>query len=436
MKQGTKIEDTKKLLNTMTKKVNYITPLAWIKVTIVCVFSSMGQGVWAVEVLTLKDIYAASLSYHPSQQNNLIDLDIANNDVAVERAASLPTIDLSSNVVASNRSGTDYEEIKLSIKQPIYNRPNADKLKIALIDTEIAKQKHQEAKQALLLEIADIYTQVLIQTDKEKLIKQALKEAQILHKIVARAVELEQKAPLELYRAVADVADKQASLITSTSHKKRLQHELMNYIETPVNDVQVVVFSSDEFAVVMDNKLRIHPALTRALLEQRRAKLAMAMAQSANHPTVDLTVDFSHRNTSSVLQTQASGENRATLSMNWNLFNGHANRYTNDNAYKRLLQKEHEYDRIAADINQKIMATEALIVASKSKLEALNKAIAAQQHAVQTVEKSWQLGLVNIGEIQTQYSTLYETQMQVFTEQRTIDLEQLRLLFLTGALDS
>ena len=301
----------------------------------------VGQVASASEVVTLEKLYGASPQFHPNQQNSLPSLDIAKNDVALEKVASLPNINLSTDIVDSSSDGSDYEEVKLSVQQPLYNRANTYKLKIA-------EQKYIEDKQPLLIEIADIYTQVLIQKKKQTLIEQVLKEAKILHK----TVQLDQKPSIDLYRAAADVADKQASLIASNGKKQQLIHQLMSYLETPMDTMDVIDFAAADFSQQSD-KQNQHPTLQCLLLEQKQLAVVITAAQHASVPTVGLVFELSHRNSSSILQSQTNDEVRGTVSLNWNLYNGNANRYKTNNAKTRATQNTNEYKAMQAEVGKK-----------------------------------------------------------------------------------
>ena len=391
--------------------------------------------------VSLQSIYTQSLHHYPLEKNTTIDKRVAQNAIEVARSAWYPRVDVNIAGVDSDNDDSDYREGKVSIKQT-YSRSALYKVDEAQAGLVVAKWRNTEQRQSLFIEIAEIYTQALIQTQQQELAKQSLVESETMHKVTKKTVELDQRPLLDLLRAQADVEEKRAELIEAQNAQKDTINQLLQYI--PESKVQIDLrpfdlrpFNFTDFASKMNNQNLKHPSLHRLSYEEIQSQHALEVERSGYYPTVDLVLDLSERHSYSRLQAKdiAVNESRVTLLFNWTIFQGFATSYSVDSARQKVMRKVNEQALAQLNLDKQISQAESSIMSSQQRLQALEKVLLSREQSVTTAEKSWKLNLIDVTDVQTEYSALQQTKLDIYTLQRTLDMEQLRLLFLTGKLN-
>ena len=417
-----------------------------------CIRNHFGQFFWLIllllcagvtsaaemPTLTLKDLYAQSLLYFPNEKNAAIDERIGQNAIATARGQWYPRVDLSINGVDSDNNDSDYREAKASLRQRLYDRASLLQINAAKTALQVTQWHNVEQRQALFIEIAEVYVAALIQAEQEKLAWQSLRESETLLRMTQKAVELQQKPLLDRLRAEADVAEKQAQLIEAQNLKQDTMKQLRSYLPVSKSPFTLQVFVPTDFADAQKTSLDYVNAasLQRLQLAQEQARQNLAIERSAYYPSAELLWELSQRYSYSRLQSKdvRVDESRFTLSLHWNVFQGFATAYAVDNAQQRIGRAANEYHLAQLNLEKKISKTKALISSIEQGLQALKKVMLARQRSLQTIEKSWLLHLVNVAEVQVETSALAEVKLQIYTQQRNRDMEKLRLLFLMGQL--
>ena len=404
-----------------------------------CAFMILASIVLAEEqrLLSLKLIFTQSLQYYPLEKNAAIDEHIAQNDIELARGTWYPRVDLAVDEVESDNDDNDYREGRISIRQTVYNQSALYTIDEAEASLNVAKWQNTEQRQLLLIEIAEIYTQALIQTQQEQLAKQSLAESEILHKVTKKAVELDQKPLLDLLRAQADLEEKRAELIEAQNAKEDIRNQLLQYIPEVNTLIELQPFNFQDYASKTNVQGLNHPSLYRLSNEEAQLQSALEVERSAYYPSVDLVWDLSQRRSHSSLEAKdvTVQESRVTLSLNWNLFQGFATSHSEDSARQKIVRKINERALAELNLAKQISQVESSIMSDQQSLQALEKVLLFRQQSVTTAEKSWELNLINITDVQTEYSALQQTKLDIYTLQRTLGMEQLRLLFLTGKLN-
>ncbi len=404
-----------------------------------CSFMVLVSIVFAEEqrLLPLQSIYSQSLQYYPLEKNAAIDEQIAQNEIDLARGTWYPRVDLYVDEVESDNDDNDYREGKISLSQTIYNRSALYAMAAAQAALNVTKWQNIEQRQSLFIEIAEIYTQALIQTQQEELANQSLTESEILYKVTKKAVELDQKPPLDLLRAQAELEEKRAELIEAQNARKDMNNQLLQYIPEPKFQIDLQPFSFKDFASKINSESVNHPSLYRLSYEELESQNVLEIERSGYYPSVDLVWDLSQRRSHSSLEGKdvAVNESRVTLSLNWNLFQGFATAYSEDSAQQKVARKVNERALAKLNLLKHVSQVESSITSDQQNLQALQKVLLFRQQSVTTAEKSWRLNLIDVIDVQAEYSALQATKLDIYTLERTLDMEHLRLLFLTGKLN-
>ena len=404
-----------------------------------CTFMILASIVFAEEqrLLSLQSIYTQSLQYYPLEKNAAIDEQIAQNDIELARGTWYPRVDFAIDEVESDNDDNDYREGRISIRQTVYSRSALHTMDKARAGLAVARWQNIEQRQSLLIEIAEIYTQALIQTQQEQLAKQALAESEILHKLTKKAVELDQVPLLDLLRAQADLEEKRAELIEAQNAKEDIRNQLLQYIPEFNTLIELQPFNFQNYASEANAQGLNHPSLYRLSYEETQLQGALEVERSAYYPSIDLLWDLSQRRSHSSLEEKdiSVNESRVTLSLSWNLFQGFATAYSEDSAQQKIARKVNEQALAKLDLLKQISQVESSIMSDQQNLQALEKVLLFRQQSVTSAEKSWRLNLIDITDVQAEYSALQQTKLDIYTLERKLDMEQLRLLFLTGKLN-
>lgn len=386
-----------------------------------CFLSQVGYGE------NLLQIYDIAVKNDATLQAAQATYAAAKEALPISRANLLPSINLSaSSTLNLPKNSTRYNSngYTLTLTQPIFNLSAWFDLKQTDIAVKQAFITFEQAKQTLIVTVAQDYFNILEAQDKlrytEKYlaqIKQRLDQAEQMYKVGLKAYTDVQTAKASYESAKADVVSAQNAVANAFAELTTITGREIQHI-TPLNPKFPLLTPQPDQAepwVRMAEKSNLQYLSDRLAAESQQAGITVAQAGDGTVPgyyptlSANLARSASTSHTSPLSQSMA---NTASLNVSYNIFNGGA---TLANVQKAKYTYQASFATAEATLrNTQSNTRQAFlnVLSDISQVQALQQAIISGEASLKASRAAYQVGTRTIVDLLTQESDLFSTQQK------------------------
>lgn len=424
------------------------------------VFAVWGGGtvpVWAASSTNLLSVYQLAVDNDATYQAARYALKAALQDVPQARAELLPRLDATGNYsdTIGDASFTgiplDRRNVKgwtwnVQLVQPLVRLSKWFAYRQARATTEEAREKFQEAKQALILQVAKAYFAVLVaQADRQAAHMQVqamdaqLKQAQHGFRSGLQSVTDVYEAQAKMARARAQLAAAHTAIQTADAGLERITGEAPGRLNG-LNDV--VIIPSPQPATIgpwVNRAASDSPAVRAQEAALRASQSDVQSKWAENLPTLDVTASYGKNYSSGSLinPTNFSTRSRSSiveLRLKVPLFAGGAMdsqvAQARATEHKARAQLEAARRKAALQAKQAYLAIESGV----AQIKALETAVKAGKESVKGNRIGYKLGLRINSDVLRSQQQLYSARRDLVKARYKALLDVLRLKAAAGEL--
>jgi outer membrane protein len=363
----------------------------------------------------LLSVYELALQADPQYQAAIAAHQAALEVAPQSRAALLPSIGISGLLSRDrfdprNEGDTSYatnQTYSVGLRQAIYQR--ASLLQLEQADSSIAQANAQlaAAQQDLMLRVATRYFLVLgaqdnlefVQSDK-KAIGRTLEQAQKRFEVGLAAITDTLDAQARYDIAVSDEINAEKLLDDTREALRELTGQLPVDPEILQSKIPLLMpepaIQEQWVTAAMDQ----NPLLLAAIAASQVAKQEIQVQNSGHYPSLDMTADYSYRDTQFGGFTPLErNDSSIGLELTLPLYQGGL-------ITSRTRQSRYQYSQALEEQEQQRRATERQardtyrgVISNISKVEALQNAVISNQKAVEAAEAGFEVGTRSIVDV-------------------------------------
>ena len=363
----------------------------------------------------LLSAYELALQADPEYQAAIAAHQAALEVAPQSRAALLPSIGLS-GLASRDRydprgeGKTSYatnQTYSVSLRQAIYQR--ASILQLEQADSSIAQADAQlaAARQDLLLRVATRYFLVLGAQDNVEFV-QADKEA------VGRTLEQAQKRFEVGLAAITDTLDAQARYDIAVSDEinalkllddarealREVTGELPMDPEVLKSEIPLLKPEPEDLNEWVTAATDQNPLLLAAIAATQVAKQEIQVQNSGHYPSLDLTADYSYRDTEfGGFSTLKRNDSAIGLELTLPIYQGGLITSRTRQSRYTYTQTREEEDKQRRSTERSARDTYRGVISGISKVEALQHAVVSNEKAVESAEAGFQVGTRSIVDV-------------------------------------
>ena len=363
----------------------------------------------------LLSAYELALQADPEYQAAIAAHQAALEVAPQSRAALLPSIGLS-GLASRDRydprgeGKTSYatnQTYSVSLRQAIYQR--ASILQLAQADSSIAQANAQldASRQDLLLRVATRYFLVLGAQDNVEFV-QADKEA------VGRTLEQAQKRFEVGLAAITDTLDAQARYDIAVSDEinalkllddarealREVTGELPMDPEVLKSEIPLLKPEPEDLNEWVTAATDQNPLLLAAIAATQVAKQEIQVQNSGHYPSLDLTADYSYRDTEfGGFSTLKRNDSAIGLELTLPIYQGGLITSRTRQSRYTYTQTREEEDKQRRSTERSARDTYRGVISGISKVDALQHAVVSNEKAVESAEAGFQVGTRSIVDV-------------------------------------
>jgi len=391
--------------------------------------------------LTLPEAVRMALEKNPTVQASVAYAQAVHEGIAEARAARMPRVDFSEGFTRGNNpvyvfggllterqfAASDFGLNFLNTPPPLdifrtqfgaalslYDAgQTGHRIKDAKLSAQGAGENVQRTRQEVIFNVVKAYTDELLAGEKVHLAEAGVKSAQSdLHLAQSRQEE-GQSVPSDLLSAQVQLAQAQESLL-QTRNAADLAHAALNVAMGLSEDAATAIepglkqsnFESGALAERQEHALKNRPDLLEAGLGVERAANGARMAHAEFLPKVNAFGSWEEDNQTFL---RRGGNNwTAGVSLNFNVFDGGANRARLAAAHYRQSQAKAQAEQMAADVKLQVREAYLNLTTAQQRVEVLRQAQSEAEESLRIIQNRYEAGLATITDL-LQVETAHES---------------------------
>ena len=386
----------------------------------------------ASPILTLEDAVRLALAKNPTVQAAAAYSQAVREGIAEARAARMPRVDFSEGFTRSNNpvyvfgtlltqqrfNGTDFAldflntppaldnfRTGLSAAAPLYDGGQmARRIKDAKLSAQSAGETARRTRQEVIFHVIKAYTDILLAQENVRVAESALKTATSdLERAQARQEE-GQGVPSDLMSAHVYLAQAQEDFLQSRnavevagatlSVAMGLPEEAVNNIEPGLEEMK---YDAGALAEREHRALTTRPDLRGFNLGVERAANGARLARAEFLPKVSAFTAWEEDN--ETFLSHGGNNWMAGLTLNFNLFDGGADRARLAAAHYRQAQARAQAAQMAADVKLQVREAYLNLSTAGQRLEVSRHARSQAEESLRIVQNRYEAGLATITDL-------------------------------------
>ena len=386
----------------------------------------------ASQILTLPNAIRVALERNPTVRAAAAYSQAVREGIAEAKAARMPRVDFSEGFTRSNNpvyvfgtlltqqrfNATDFAlnflntpppldnfRTQLSTALPLYDGGQMGRrIKDAKLGSEGARETAQRTRQEVIFHVVKAYTDILLAQENVRVAESALKTAESsLQRAQARQEE-GQGIPSDLLSAQVYVAQTQEDLLQAQNAANVARAALsvaMGLPEDTVNNIEPglteVKYDAGALADRQQRALATRPDLRELNLGVQRAANGSRLARAEFLPKVNAFASWEQDNETFL---DHGGNNWAAgLSLNFNIFDGGANRARLAAAHYRQAQAQAQATQMAADVKLQVREAYLNLTTAQQRLEVSRDAQSQAEESLRIIQNRYEAGLATITDL-------------------------------------
>ncbi len=391
--------------------------------------------------LTLPEAVRMALEKNPTVQAAVAYAQAVHEGIAEARAARMPRVDFSEGFTRGNNpvyvfggllterqfSASDFGLNFLNTPPPLdifrtqfgaalslYDAGQTGRrIKDAKLSAQGAGENGQRTRQEVIFNVVKAYTDELLGREKVRLAEAGVKSAQSdLHLAQSRQEE-GQGVPSDLLSAQVQLAEAQEGLLQA-QNAVDLAHAALNVAMGLSEDAATTIesglkqsnFEAGALAERQEHALKSRPDLLEAGLGVERAANGSRMAHAEFLPKVNAFGSWEEDN--HTFLTRGGNNWTAGVSLNFNVFDGGANRARLAAAHYRQSQAKAQAEQMAAAVKLQVREAYLNLTSAQQRVEVLRQAQSEAEESLRIIQNRYEAGLATITDL-LQVETAHES---------------------------
>jgi outer membrane protein len=401
--------------------------------------------------LTLPEAVRMALEKNPTVQAAIAYAQAVHEGIAEAKAARLPRVDFSEGFARGNNpvyvfggllterqfAASDFGlnflntpppldifRTQFAAALPLYDAGQTGRrIKDAKLSAQGAGENGQRTRQEVIFNVVKAYTDELLARENARVAESAVKTAQSdLQRAQARQEE-GQAVPSDLLIAQVQMAQAQEDLLQA-QNAADLAHAALNVAMGLPEDAATTIesglkesnFDAGALTERQQLALKIRPDLREASLGVERASNVQRMARAEFLPKVNAFSSWEEDNQTFL---NRGGNNwTAGVSLNFNIFDGGANRARLAAAQYRQTQVQAQIAQLAAAVRLQVREAYLNLTTAQQRVEVSRQAQSQAEESLRIIQNRYEAGLATITDL-----------LQVETGQTTAQKNYLNALF-------
>jgi outer membrane protein TolC len=287
------------------------------------------------------------------------------------------------------------------------------RIKDAKLSAQGAGENGQRTRQEVIFNVVKAYSDELLAREKVRLAEAGVKSAQSdLHLAQSRQEE-GQGVPSDLLSAQVQLAEAQEGLLQA-QNAADLAHAALNVAMGLSEDAATTIesglkqpnFEAGALAERQEHALKSRPDLVEAGLGVERAANESRMAHAEFLPKV--TAFGSWEEDNETFLTRGGNNWTAGVSLNFNVFDGGANRARLAAAHYRQSQAKAQAEQMAAAVKLQVREAYLNLTTAQQRVEVLRQAQSEAEESLRIIQNRYEAGLATIADL-LQVETAHES---------------------------
>ncbi len=385
------------------------------------------------------------------------------------RSAFLPQISADGNYTTSERSGpvgifdpatgerrtvdadieTDVFSWDVTLRQSVFRWDQIVGLRQA--DKTVAKAEavREAAQQDLIIRVAQRYFDVLAAEDRltsihadRTAIARQLEQAKQRFEVGLIAITDVQESQAAYDNAVANEIAAKRSLATAREFLREITGEYVSELSAPVEDFPLVTPEPSDEASWVDMALSQNLSLLASRIDEQLARDQIAFVRTGHYPTLDLVANTSEDETDQTTTTAfgtttdslTNPRDSISLQLSVPIFSGGGtSSRVREAVYLHRAARE-QLQRVTRETERQARDAYLGLVSERSRVKALNQAVASSRTALQATEAGFEVGTRTIVDVLNSQFTLYQAITNYYQSRYDYVLNALRLKQAAGNL--
>jgi outer membrane protein TolC len=382
--------------------------------------------------LTLVDAVRVALEKNPSVQAVDAYAQAVHEGIAEAKAARLPRVDFSEGFTRGNnpvyvfggllteRQFTagdfglnflntppplDIFRTQFTAALPLYDAGQTGRrIKDAKLSAQGAGETGQRTRQEVIFNVVKAYTDELLARENARVAEAAVKTAQSdLHRATARQEE-GQAVPSDLLSAQVQLAQAQEDLLQA-NNAVDLAHAALNVAmglpedaaTTIESGLKESIFEAGVLAERQRHALKSRPDLREADLGVEHATIGSRMARAEFLPKVNVFSSWEEDN--QTFLTRGGNNWTAGVNLNFNIFDGGANRARLAAAHFRQTQAQAQEAQMAAAVKLQVREAYQNLTTAQQRVEVSRQAQSEAEESLRIIQNRYEAGLATITDL-------------------------------------
>lgn len=376
-------------------------------------------------------------------------LSFSTNQNMSYRPYSQSTINLTNGTMTSSKSLTTYNgSYGLNANWTVWNGgKNRKNIKQSEYTAEISDLQTEETANTIQEKIAQIYVQILYQTEAVGVCEEILKASQMQRDRAKEMVEVGSLARVDLAQLEAQASQDEYNLVNARSTLENYKLQLKQQLEivgTDDFDVDIPEVGDDAIMAAIPSKNDVYaaaalsrPEIQSGKLDIEAKELSIDIARRGYYPTISLMAGIGSNNasgTNTAFGTQLKNNWSNTIGLTFSLpiFDNRQNRTNVQKAKLTKLSSELELQNTQKELYSTIEDYWLNATTSQQQYVYAKTNVESMQQSYDLVSEQFRLGLKNIVELTTGKNNLLQAEQQLLQSKYTALLNLAMLRFYQG----
>lgn len=396
-------------------------------------------------VESLGDAVAEALKQNPDIQIAYARRDDAKWGIAEARAATLPRVDASAGIGPNlNGDGPNGEHRDRHYEASITAHQNVFDFGTTLNDIRRARAAYQAADwnargqiEEVSLQIAESYLTMLERQRLVELAENAISEHQRILKMVDTQRGLGLVTGADVNRVQSRLDNVKSQLLDRRSEfdqaresfRRLLGRAPQRVVDVPAPDKVLPATADAAAAMVEDHS----PRVMQAELERRSVERQLASHKGSYFPKLGLEAQASYRD-DVLVDVNRRKDYRAVAIVNYNIFNGGADRAVAKRIEARVTESAFQVDKARREADQDIRNDFSALKAAQDKVATIDSELGAAQKVADSYVEQFKTGSRTAFDLLDSQQALFTSRANRITNGTKLTLQGFRVLSRLGML--
>jgi outer membrane protein len=334
------------------------------------------------------------------------------------------------------------ESLNITLRQPLFSATKLLDLKQNKARALSGELRLLDAKNTLMIKVAEAYFKHLHAIDTLKVLQEEEKATAENLRMVKLLSHAGEASLVDLHDAEARKAEVDFRAVDATNTAEITRQELERLVGEKIDSVASL---SEDIAIARPSPENIqdwiegvkekNPIVKYYALTSDIAKDELRKQKAQRLPTLDLVGLYSDRNTNNDTETAKTRYYAGGFQISMPLWTSGYLSYRAQEFTERHAQATKEYERVLSDTIQNLRSSFLGVHASLAKVKSAQAYVTASQTALASTKMGYQSGVRTVVDLLNATSSLYKAKADLLQVRIDYFVEKLRLLYWNGRID-